>query len=159
MSELFPLDANANDALIESEQARREALIEKAVNRFAPRLRDDPNVEVIHLHSSNASLRQYIRENFSGSKSIVVEHCFAGKKTKHGVNEVTYDGMILPLPKEADLVVTKSALSTRVEWLAARLKAMPVVLPEGEAYVRARLRKQGVLVIVGGEQAKSCSQL
>lgn len=152
-SVLFDVNPNEADAILEREAQRQWELIDQAVERFAPHLQATPDVRVIHVHSSNASLRKAIREEFTGAKTLVVEHCFAGRKPKHGVHEITHEGMILPLPEEADLVATKTGLTKRVEWLGARLKAQVCVIPESFPYIWARLQKQGLLVIVGGEQA------
>ena len=150
---LFDVDPNEADAILERQEERRRELIDQAVQRFAPHLENKPDVKVINIHSSNASLRKLIREEFTGAHTLVVEHCFAGKKTKHGVHEVTHEGIVLPIPDAADLVVTKTGLNTKVEWLAARLKAQACVLPEAFPYMWALLEKRGVLVMVGGEQA------
>lgn len=152
-SVLFDVNPNEADAILEREAQRQWELIDQAVERFAPHLQATPDVRVIHVHSSNASLRKLIREEFTGAHTLVVEHCFAGKKTKHGVHEVTHEGIVLPIPDTADLVVTKTGLNTKVEWLAARLKAQACVLPEAFPYMGALLEKRGVLVMVGGEQA------
>lgn len=151
---LFPHDQQTNDRLLLQEEERRRDLIDNAIRSFAPQLAGKPGVSVIHLHSTNASLRKAVRDMFEGVHVIVVEHCRADGKERKGRNEVQHDGVYLPLPKTADLVATKSALNSKTEWLAARLRAMPVVIPEAEDYVRARLDRQGVLVIVGADQGK-----
>ena len=88
----------------------------------------------------------------AGSKVVVVEHTLSEKERKN-VNAVQHEGVYIPLPDKADLVVTKSALNSKVEWLAARLGALCVVLPEGSDYLTQRLHRQGALVLVGGAQA------
>lgn len=150
---MFDVDADENDRLIQEESARRQQLIDQAVQRFAPELARYPDVRVIHLYSSNSSLRKEIR-GIGGGKTIIVEHCQADGRERKGVNEVQHEGVQIPIPATADIVATKSGLNTKTEWLAARLKAQPVVLPEGESYLRARLDRQSVLVIVGSDQAK-----
>lgn len=61
--------------------------------------------------------------------------------------------VLLTIPTTADIVATKSALNKKVEWMAARLRALTIVLPEAGEYLVARLKKQRVLTIVGGDQA------
>ena len=148
---LFPIDQEQNDALLLAEAQRKNDLIDFAVRRFAPHREGKPDVRVIHLHSTNASLRKEIRA-ICGGKTILVEHVLAGTERKDR-NEVVQEGFRLQLPVTADLVATKSALNKKVEWLAARLKALACVLPEGQDYLMARLDKQRVLTIVGGDQA------
>lgn len=152
MSTLFPLDQQQNDQLLLDAEGRRRDLIELAVRRFAPHLIDKPDVKVIHLYSTNASLRKEIRA-VCGGKTVVVEHVLAGTK-KLNVNEMQQNGVMLELPRIADFVATRSALNTKVEWLSARLRALPVVLPEGLDYLLGALAKAGILVIVGAEQAR-----
>ena len=77
----------------------------------------------------------------------------AGKDRK-GVNEVKYEGTYIPLPKTADLVLTKSNLNYKTELLAAQLQALPLVLPEGLDYLYKRLERASVLVLVGAEQGR-----
>ena len=142
-----------NDDLLLREAQRRKDLIDEAVSRFAPRLHGQSGVEVVHLYSTNASLRKAVRE-IAGPKTIVVEHCVADGRERKDRNEVQHEGVFLDLPKKADLVVTKSGTTSKVAWLAARLGTMVAVLPEAESYVRARLERQQVLVLVGGDQAR-----
>lgn len=151
---MMELDQAANDRLLLEAEQRRRDLIDRAVTSFAPHLAGQPDVTAIHLYSTNATLRKSIREAFQGRKTVVVEHCGSGKERK-GVNEIQHGQVLLPLPESADLVVTRSALNFRTELLAAQLKAMPVVMPEGLGYIYARLEKQGVLVIVGADQGKA----
>jgi hypothetical protein len=125
------------------------------VSSFAPQLAGNPDARVVHLHSTNASLRKAIRDMFAGARVVVVEHCRADGKERRDRNEIQHEGVYLPLPKTADLVITKSNLNSRTELLAAQLKALPVVLPEGEDYLRKRLDKSGLLVLVGAEQGKA----
>lgn len=150
---MFPVDEQENDRLVLEESQRREQLINQAVQSFAPELARYDDVKAIHLYSTNASLRKTVRE-FGGGKTVVVEHCTADGRERKGVNEVQHEGVFIPLPEKADLVVTKSGLNAKTEWLGARLGAMVAVLPEAGDYVRARLDKQGVLVLVGADQAK-----
>jgi hypothetical protein len=150
---LFDVDIEENDRLLLQESQRHEDLISQAVQSFAPHLAGQEGVKAIHLYSTNSALRKAVRQ-FAGGKTLVVEHCVADGRERKGVNEVQHEGVYIPLPEKADLVVTKSALSSRIEWLGARLGAMVAVLPEAEPYVRARLDRQNVLVLVGGDQAR-----
>ena len=153
MTALFPLDQAENDRLLLQEAQRKQDLIDFAVRRFAPHLEGKPDVKVLHLYSTNASLRKEIRA-LCGGKTIVVEHVVTGVKVpKSVIHEVVHDKVLLPIPSRADFVATKSALSKRVEWLAARLAALPVVLPEAGDYLLAALDKRRVLTVVGGDQA------
>jgi hypothetical protein len=152
MSALFPLNQEENDRLLLEQEQRRQDLIDFAVRRFAPHLADKPDVKVIHIYSTNASLRKEIRA-LCGGKTVCVEHVTTGTDRKDR-NEVVQDNPVkLALPATADLVATKSALNKKVEWLSARLQALPLVLPEATNYLMARLDKQRVLTIVGGDQA------
>ncbi|RAV17483.1 hypothetical protein DQP57_00200 [Mycobacterium colombiense] len=153
MTTLFPLDQEQNDKLLLQEAQRKQDLIDFATRRFAPHLVDKPDVRLINLYSTNASLRKEIRA-LCGDRIICVEHVVAatGRKDR---NEMVQEGMYLDLPQSADLVATKSALNTKVEWLAARLGALPIVLPEATNYLMALLEKKHVLTIVGGEQSRS----
>lgn len=150
---LFDVDREENDRLVLQASQRREDLINQAVQSFAPHLAGQDGVKAIHLYSTNSSLRKAVRE-FGGGKTVIVEHCVADGRERKGVNEVQHEGVHIPLPEKADLIVTKSGLTSKVEWLGARLGAMVAVLPEAEDYVRARLDRQGVLVLVGGDQAR-----
>lgn len=152
MTTLFPLDQKENDRLLLAEVQRKTDLIDYAVRRFAPHLAGKPDVRVVHLYSTNNSLRKELRE-MCGGRIIVVEHALAGTNRKDR-NEVVQEGVRLDLPATADFVATKSALNSRVEWLAARLRALTVVLPEATDYLLAALDKRRVLTIVGGDQAK-----
>ena len=147
----YAIDGEANQRLIENEDRRRRILVDRAIQSYAPTLAGKPDVHAIYLYSSNSSLRKLVRE-MAGARVVVVEHCLAEKERKN-VNAVQQEGMYITLPDTADLVVTKSALNSKVEWLAARLKALPCVLPEATDYCMARLRKVGALVLVGGDQA------
>lgn len=151
---LFPIDQEAADRLTLAESQRTQDLIDFAVRRFAPHLEGREDVLVVNLYSTNASLRKAIR-TACGGKTIVVEHVATGLKVpKSVIHEVVQDGAVkLDIPRTADIVATKSALNKRVEWLCAQLRALPVVLPEAEGYLLARLNKQRVLTIVGGDQA------
>lgn len=150
---LFPMDQSENDRLLLEAEQRKRDLIDFAVRRFAPSREGEPGLRVIHLYSTNASLRKEIRA-LVGGKTIVVEHVVAETKTpKSVIHEVVHDGLILKIPDKADFVVTKSALSRKLEWLAARLAALPVVLPEAGDYLLAALDRARVLIIVGGDQA------
>lgn len=151
---MFAVDADENDRLILEESQRREDLINQAVQRFAPQLARYDDVKAIHLYSTNASLRTFMR-TLAGAKTVLVEHVKEGGKERKGVHEIPHEGELLPLPPTADLVATKSGLNSKTEWLAARLKAQAVVVPEGEDYIRALLERKGVLVVVGAEQAKA----
>lgn len=153
MTTLFQIDQQANDRLLLSEAERKRDAIDFAVRRFAPQLTGkEDDVTVMHLYSTNASLRKEIR-SLTGTRTILVEHCLTDTR-RLKIHEMTQEGMFLTLPKEADIVATRTALNKRVEWLAAGLKAQVIVLPEAAEYMTARLKKQRVLIIVGGEQAK-----
>jgi hypothetical protein len=151
---MFAVDNDEADRIILEENQRREELIAQAVARFAPALARYDDVKVMHLYSTNSSLRTFMR-TLAGAKTILVEHVKEGGKERKGVHEMAHEGQLLPLPASADLVATKSGLNTKTEWLAARLKAQAVVVPEGEDYIRALLERKSVLVIVGAEQAKA----
>jgi hypothetical protein len=150
---LFDHDQDENDRLLREEEERRRDLISRAISSYAPHLSGKSGVTVLYLHSQNQSLRSYIRETYKSPKTVVVEHCTDITKERKGVNAVQEGGIVLTLPKRADLVVTKSALNSKTEWLAARLGAMPLVLPEGGDYLRQRLSRRSVLVLVGADQA------
>lgn len=150
---MIDMDAQENDRLLLAEAERRRELINQAVSSFAPHLRDAPGLQVVHVHSANASLRKLIRDMFKGSRAIVVEHCRADGRERRGRNEVQHECVHLPLPRFVDLVITKANLNFKIELLAAQLKALPVVLPEGEDYLRARLDRQSVLVLAGADLA------
>jgi hypothetical protein len=123
------------------------------IKQFAPRLLHDPDARVIHLYSTNSALRTLIREHFSGAKTLVVEYCGpAPANQPDRIHAVNHDGR-LPLPARADLVVTKTNLTSRVEWFAASLGTNVAVLPEAVGYVETLLSRSGVLTLVGGEQA------
>jgi hypothetical protein len=149
---LFPLDIQENDRLLLEAEARKRELIDFAVRRFAPHLTGKDDVKLIHLYSTNNTLRKEIRA-LQGGKTIVVEHVLAESK-RNNIHEMPQRGVFLELPKTSDLVATRTALNKKVEWLAARLGAQVIVLPEAMDYLLARLEKQFVLTIVGGEQAK-----
>lgn len=151
---MFDLNQEENDRLLLNEEDRRRELIERAVSSFAPTLAGKSGVKAIHLYSTNATIRKWVRDTLGASKTIIVEHCGQGKERK-GVNEVQQDSpFLLKLPEQVDLMVTKTSLNFRNQIFAAQLNAMPVVIPEGEGYIRARLDKQGVLVIVGADQGR-----
>lgn len=150
---LFPVDQQANDQLVLQEGQRKQDLINQAVESFAPHLSGKPGVKVIHIYSTNASLRKFIRDEVAGSRTIVVEHSLDDKERK-GVNQVSQNGVFLELPKKADIVATKSNLNSKVEGLGARLGAQCVVLPEAVDWLAGVLEKSQVLIIVGGEQAR-----
>lgn len=152
MSALFPIDREQNDALLLAEVQRKNDLIDFAVRRFAPHLEGKPDVKAIHLYSTNASLRKEIRA-LCGGRIICVEHVVDGTK-RQDRNEVVQEGIFLPLPPTADVVATRSALNTKTEWLAARLGALPIVLPEATDWLMAALDRKRVLVIVGADQAR-----
>lgn len=154
MTTLFPLNQEQNDRLLLEAEQRKQDLIDFAVRRFAPHLDGRPDIQVLHLYSTNATLRKEIRA-IVGGKTIVVEHVVTGVKTaKTQVHEVVQEGVFLTLPATADMVATKTALNKKVEWLAARLHALPIVLPEAADYLVAALKKKRVLTIVGGDQSK-----
>lgn len=150
---LFSIDQAENDRLLLEAEQRKQDLIDFAVRRFAPHLEGKPGIKVLNLYSTNASLRKEIR-TLCGGKTIVVEHVVTETKVpKSVIHEVVQDGYLLDIPRIADFVVTKSALNKKIEWLSAKLQALPIVLPEaGEYFLRALGRAQ-VLTVVGGDQA------
>lgn len=152
MSTLFQISMEDNDRLLLEQEQRRQDLIDFAVRRFAPQFADKPDVKAIHLYSTNASLRKEIRA-LCGGKTILVEHVVTGTERKDR-NEVVQESGVLELPSTADLVATKSALNSRVEWLSAKLRALPLVLPEATDFLIKLLDKRRVLTIVGGDQAR-----
>jgi hypothetical protein len=142
-----------NDELLLQAERRKREVIEHAVSRYAPHLLGKPDIKVLHLYSTNDSLRKAIRA-ICGGKTILVEHVLTGRAIPKGVrNVVQYDALRLPIPKNADIVITKTALTRKIEWLAARLDATPVVLPEATDYLMARLEKQWLLTVIGADQA------
>lgn len=150
---MFLIDQEHNDRLLLEAEQRKRDQIDYAVRRFAPHLAEYPDIRLINLYSTNASLRKEIR-SICGGKTILVEHCGAGVRVPKGViHEVRHDG-ILPLPKKADMVVTKATPTRAVEWLAARLGCYVTVLPEAADYFMARLEKQQILTVVGSDQAR-----
>lgn len=153
---LFEVDQMENDRLLLAEEQRRQDLLELAVRSFAPHLHSTPGVKAIYLYSTNASLRKTIRDAFEGSRTVVVEHTITNGRDRKGINQVAYEGMYITLPDKADLVVTKANLNSKTEWLAAQLKALPLVLPEGLGYLYKRLERVPALVLVGAEQGKKC---
>lgn len=155
MEMMFSVDQAENDRLLLDEEYRRQDLLDTAVQSFAPHLLNSDGVKSVHLYSTNDSLRKAIREAFKGGKTIVVEHCVDKGRSRTGVNEVPYTYGRLTLPEKADLVVTKSNLNSKMEWFAAGLSAMVVVLPEGLPYVFKRLERVRALILVGADQGKS----
>lgn len=150
---MFTISQEENDRLLLEAEQRRQDLIDFAVRRFMPHLEGRPDVKVIHLYSTNASLRKEIR-TLCGGKTIVVEHVVTGTKVpKAVIHEVVQDGIYLDIPDKADLVATKSSLNKKIEWLSARLEALPMVLPEAGEYFLAALERARVLTVVGGDQA------
>lgn len=120
------------------------------------------NAKVI-LYSVDSALRSAIRKELSGENCEVIEITDASKFTRPGINEQQQEGAMgrLELPHEVDLVVTRSALNSRTEGLAATLglkqgrrDVYPVVIPEGLPYLRQRLEAKGSLTLVGADQAK-----
>jgi len=110
---LFPLDQAENDRLLLAEEQRRQDLIDFAVRRFAPHLEGKPDIKVLHLYSTNASLRKEIR-SLCGGKTIAVEHVVTQMRVpKIIVHEIVHDGHLLDIPSSADFVATKSALKGR----------------------------------------------
>lgn len=154
MTTLFPIDQAENDRLLMEAAQRKQDLIDFAVRRFAPHLEGKPGIKVLNLYSTNASLRKEIRAQ-CGGKTIVVEHVVAATRVpKSTVHEVVQEGgFLLDFPSSADFVATKSALTKKVEWLAARLHALPIVLPEAGDYLVAALDRTQLLTVVGGDQA------
>lgn len=152
---MFDTDQAENDRLLLEAEQRKRDLIEHAIRRYAPELAGKPDVKVVHLYSTNATLRKEIR-SIVGGKTILVEHVLTETKVPgRKINEVVEGGARLKLPTKADMVVTKTTPTKATDWLAARLGTWEVVvLPEAEDYLIARLDKQRILTIVGAEQAK-----
>src|SRR6478752_4029214 len=138
---MFPLDQAENDRLLLAEEQRKQDLIDFAVRRFSPRHEGQPDVNVVHLYSTNASLRKEIR-TLCGGKTIVVEHVVTKTQVpKSVINEVEHGGFLLEIPNRADFVVTKASLTRKVEWMCARLGALPIVLPEAADYLVKALNR------------------
>jgi len=154
MTTMFQIDQEQNDRLLLQEAQRKQDLIDFAVRRFAPHLEGKPDVKVLHLYSTNASLRKEIRA-IVGRKTIVVEHVVTETKVpKAVIHEVIQENVVkLDIPRIVDFVATKSALNKKIEWLSAKLQALPIVLPEAADYLVAALEKRRLLEVVGGDQA------
>jgi len=150
---LFAIDQEENDRLLLEAEQRKQDLIDFAVRRFAPHLEGKPDVRVLHLYSTNASLRKEIRA-IVGRKTIVVEYVATGTKVpKAVIHEVVQENVVkLDIPNTADFVATRSALNKKIEWLSAKLHALPIVLPEAADYLVAALEKRQLLKVVGGDQ-------
>lgn len=117
----------------------------------------------ITLYSADNGIRSYIRKAFEGVGYELLEVTDASKAERVDVNEERQPGTIgrLVLPERVDAVVTKTALNTRVEGLAASLALRQgrndvycYVLPQAIDPLRDKLDRLGELVIVGGDQAK-----
>lgn len=122
------------------------------------------NKQKITIYSVNATLRNHIRTAFKGARYEVIEVTDSKKMptTDSKINEIRQDAIDrLSLPDRVDLVVTTTPLNRKIEGLAATLApkqgrndVYPVVLPEAMDFLRARLDKQGELVLVGSDQVK-----
>lgn len=117
----------------------------------------------VTLYSADGAIRSAIRNAFEGENYHVVEITDSSKFSRPGINEQQQEGAVgrLRLPDTVDLVVTRSALNSRTEGLAATLglkqkrnDVYAVVIPEAMDFIRDRLTKRGSLVLVGADQAK-----
>lgn len=117
----------------------------------------------ITLFSCDVGIRAAIRKAFKGENYDVIEVTDGSKFAREGINERQQDGAVgrLTLPDNADYVVSKSALTSKTEGLAATLAlkqnrndVYPVVIPEAIGFLRNQLERRGELVLVGADQAK-----
>lgn len=117
----------------------------------------------ITLYSVDDGIRSAIRNAFDGPNYSVTEITDCKKLPRADVNEQRQEGAMgrLKLPDVVDAVVTKSALNSKTEGLAATLglkqgrrDVYPVVLPEAINFLRDQLSRRGSLVLVGSDQAK-----
>lgn len=115
------------------------------------------------LYSCDMGIRAKIRKAFKGEGYEVIEVTDGSKFAREGINEQQQQHALsrLTLPDDVDYVVSTAALNRKTEGLAASLAlrqgrndVYPVVLPEGEAYLRTQLDRRGQLVLVGADQAK-----
>lgn len=110
--------------------------------------------QTITLHSCDDGIRATIRKALASPQVEVVEipDAMDLKQAKAGR---------LDLPPVVDYIVSKAALNSKSEGLAAtqglkqqRNDVFAVVLPEGLDYLRGQLDKRGSLVLVGADQAR-----
>jgi hypothetical protein len=117
----------------------------------------------ITLYSTDNAIRSAIREAFKGYAYEVWEVTDSAKMARAGINEQQQTGTYrrLSLPDVVDYVVSKSALNSNTEGLAANLAlkqgrndVYAVVIPEALDWLRDKLAKKGELVLVGADQGK-----
>jgi DNA-binding response OmpR family regulator len=117
----------------------------------------------IVLYSCDLGIRSAIRKAFEGDNYEVIEITDGSKFAREGINEQQQQGTIsrLTLPDYVDYVVSKAALNSGIEGLAASLALKqkrndiyPVVIPEAMGFLRDQLERRGQLVLIGGDQAK-----
>lgn len=117
----------------------------------------------IILYSTDNAIRSAIREAFKGYAYEVWEITDSAKMPRPSINEHQQVGTFkrLKLPDVVDFVVSKSALNSKTEGLAAGLAlkqgrndVYAVVLPEALNWLRDQLAKRGELVLVGADQGK-----
>lgn len=115
------------------------------------------------LYSCDLGIRSAIRKAFKGEQYEVIEVTDGSKFAREGINEQQQAGTMgrLELPDDADYVVSKAALNSRIEGLAASLALKqkrndiyPVIIPEAMGFLRDQLARRGELVLIGGDQAK-----
>lgn len=117
----------------------------------------------IVLYSVDNAIRSAIRKEFEGDQHELIEITDSTKFGRPGINEQRQEGAVgrLNLPDNVDLVVSRSALNSRTEGLAASLAlkqgrndVYAVVIPEAISFLRNQLTKRGSLILVGADQAK-----
>lgn len=117
----------------------------------------------IVLYSCDLGIRSAIRKAFKGENYDVIEVTDGSKFARDGINEQQQQGAVgrLALPEDADYVISKAGLSSKVEGLAATLglkqnrnDVYPVVIPEAMPFLRDQLDRRGQLVLIGADQAK-----
>lgn len=115
----------------------------------------------ITLYSVDNTIRSAVRKAFQNDE--VLEITDSSKFSRGTVNERRQEATLgrLALPDEVDYVVSKAALNSKTEGLAATLglrqgrgDVYAVVLPEGLDWLRDQLGRRGSLVLVGSDQAK-----
>lgn len=115
------------------------------------------------LYSADNAIRSAIRAAFEGENYHVVEVTDSAKFARQRINEERQDGAIgrLALPDNADYVVSRSSLNSRIEGLAATLAlkqgrndVMAVIIPEAMDWLRSQLGNRGSLVLVGADQSR-----
>lgn len=117
----------------------------------------------ITLYSVDDGVRSAIRKAFTGYAYEVTEITHSAGMGRARVNEEQQEGTTgrLNLPDRVDAVVSRAALNSRSEGLAATLglkqkrnDVYAVVLPEALDWLRDQLSKRGELVLVGADQAR-----